>query len=72
MKFCKKCHKIIIKNVHTLKDFDNMCRCNEDEMVHLVNGSGVMGFVNVAMSNKKRDGTKRKIAKDINIDKDIN
>ena len=66
MKFCKKCHKIIIRNIHTLKDFGNRCRCDDDGMVHLVNGSGVMGFLNVAMSNKKRNGTKRKIAKDIN------
>ena len=40
--------------------------------IALVNGSGVMGFVNVAMSNKKRDGEKRKIAKDISVAKGIN
>lgn len=63
MKFCKKCHKIIITNVYTLEDFENRCRCDG---IYLVVGSGMAGLVTAVMSNKKRSGVKRKVAKEVN------
>ena len=65
MKFCKKCHKIIIKNVFTCKEFGNKCRCDGD-MVRLVEGSEIFGLTNTVLSKVKRCGKKRKVVKNVN------
>ena len=65
MQFCKKCHKIIIKNVYTLKNLGNRCRC-EGDMVHLVCEPEMVGFMTAVIAKKKRCGLKRKVARELN------
>ena len=63
--FCKKCHKIIIKDARTLESLKNRCRC-EGDTIHLFDRSEMSGFLDAIMSTKKRSGTKRKLAKEVN------
>ena len=62
MKFCKKCHKLIIKKIFTRKDLGSRCRCN-DEMILIIENSEMDGIIKKELSKVKRNGMKRRLIK---------
>ena len=65
VKFCNKCHRVIIKLVHTERDVGIRCRC--DDAVLLAKGSEADGNLNASLSKgRRRCGLKRKLVKNIN------
>ena len=63
MKFCKKCHKIIITKVYTGKDIANRCRC--DRFLFTPTNSEVGGVIMKQLANEKRMGSKRRVYKNM-------
>ena len=61
MKFCKKCHKIIITKIYTKKDMANRCRC--DKFLFTQADSEAGGVIMKQLANEKRMGSKRRVYK---------
>ena len=62
MKFCKKCHKIISKEIFTRKGLGSRCRC-DDERIFIVKDSEMDGMLKKELTKIKRDGLKRRLIK---------
>ena len=63
MKFCKKCHKRVIKMVSDVEEIKNRCMCTEK--IELKSNSEIFGLISGAMSHG-RTGLKRALVKEIN------
>ena len=58
MRFCKKCHKRVIRTVSTSKDFYNVCVCG-DGYLRVERGSGAEGFLVALATRRKRKANGR-------------
>lgn len=63
MKFCKKCHKIVIETLTKIEEVKVRCRC--DSCVRVLGNDGERMLRNsVFDSSCKRTGKKRRVAKE--------
>ena len=67
MRFCKKCHKRMVKVLTTVTGLKNSCLCNDDGLVRIEGGSEAMGCAEVgALNNEMRSkGNRRNLLRDL-------
>ena len=63
MKFCKKCHKRVVKEALTSKDFYNVCLCGDGYLV--TETPEVTGFLEATATQRNRKAKKNILPNDI-------